>query len=225
MGIPNATKQEASNAVAALGNYVSLHTSAAGTAGDNEAVGGSYTRKQSTPWTKTGTGTNNGPQVQVFCAAGTYTEGGLFSTSTGATVDAPTNVQVSAQGTGGTFATATYYWTITHTNWRGETTESSEVSASLTGPTASASLSWTNSAGATGTKIYRGTATGDEDTLVATLGAGVGSHVDTGAAGTSTTPPATNTASTFVASNAFAGGEVQVQGTGASLFVTPSITV
>lgn len=225
MGIPNETRQTASNAVAALGDYISLHTGAAGTTGANEATGGSYARAQATPWTPTGTGTNNAPQVQIFCPAGTYTEGGIFSTATGTTLSAPSSVGVSAQGTGGTFATGTYYWKTTSTNWRGETTASSEVSASLTGPTASASLSWTNPAGSSGTKIYRGTTAGGEDKLVATLAAGVGSFTDTGAAGTSATVPSSNTASTFVASNSLSGGSVAVSGTGASIFVTPSITV
>ena len=79
MGIPNATHQAASNAVAALGAYISLHTGAGGgTTGTNEATGGSYARVQTT-WTAGSTGTNSGSVVNISCAAGTYTEGGIWS--------------------------------------------------------------------------------------------------------------------------------------------------
>jgi hypothetical protein len=86
MGIPNNTHQIASNAVAAAGNWISLHTGAGGgTTGANEATGGGYGRVQSTPYTQNGTGTNTGPQVNILCAAGTYTEGGIWSASTAGT--------------------------------------------------------------------------------------------------------------------------------------------
>src|SRR3954454_15331196 len=86
MGIPNNTHQAASNAVAALGNWISLHTGAGGgTTGANGATGGGYGRVQSTPWTPNSTGTNTGPQVTIACAAGTYTEGGVFSAATAGT--------------------------------------------------------------------------------------------------------------------------------------------
>lgn len=78
MGIPNATLQSASNAIAALGAYISLHTAAAGTTGASEATGGSYAR-QLTTWTPGSTGVNNGSQVNIPAAAATYTEGGIWS--------------------------------------------------------------------------------------------------------------------------------------------------
>lgn len=79
MGIPNATHQAASNAIAGLGAYISLHTGAgAGTTGTNEATGGGYGRVPTT-WTSGSTGTNTGSVVNIACAAGTYTEGGVFS--------------------------------------------------------------------------------------------------------------------------------------------------
>ncbi|OMB98595.1 hypothetical protein A5746_14245 [Mycolicibacterium conceptionense] len=85
MGIPNGTHQAASNAIAALGAYISLHTGAGGgTTGTNEATGGGYTRKQTT-WTPGSTGVNTGSTVNIPCAAGTYTEGGIFSASTSGT--------------------------------------------------------------------------------------------------------------------------------------------
>lgn len=85
MALPNATKQASSNAVAALGTWISLHTGAGGsTTGANEATGGGYARKQTT-WSATGTGTNNGTEVNISCAAGTYTEGGIWSAVTSGT--------------------------------------------------------------------------------------------------------------------------------------------
>ncbi|MEU9805015.1 hypothetical protein [Mycobacterium sp. NPDC050853] len=85
MGIPNPTHQAASNAIAALGAYISLHTSTGGgTTGANEASGGGYGR-QLTTWTAGSTGVNNGSGVTVPCAAATYTEGGIWSASTSGT--------------------------------------------------------------------------------------------------------------------------------------------
>lgn len=87
MGIPNATHKAASDAVAALGSYISLHTGAgAGTTGANEASGGTpaYARVQTT-WTSGGTGTNTGSQVTINAPAGTYVEGGIFSAATSGT--------------------------------------------------------------------------------------------------------------------------------------------
>lgn len=85
MGIPNATHQAASNAIAALGSYISLHTSTGGgTTGANEATGGGYARVQTT-WSAGTTGLNTGSVVNIACAAGTYTEGGIFSAGTNGT--------------------------------------------------------------------------------------------------------------------------------------------
>lgn len=81
MGIPNATHQAASNAIAALGAYISLHTGDASTTGANEATGGGYARVQTT-WSAGSTGTNTGSVVNISCAAGTYTQGGIWSALT-----------------------------------------------------------------------------------------------------------------------------------------------
>ena len=78
MGIPNATHQSASNAIAGLGAYISLHTADAGTTGTSEATGGGYARVQTT-WTAGSTGTNTGSVVNISCAAGTYVQGGIWS--------------------------------------------------------------------------------------------------------------------------------------------------
>src|SRR6516164_9026467 len=100
MGIPNATHQSASNTIAGLGNYISLHTAAAGTTGANEAAGGSYVRQQSTPWAQNGAGANTGPQVFIPCPAGTYVEGGIWSTQTGTLLSAPSGLAAAGSTTG-----------------------------------------------------------------------------------------------------------------------------
>lgn len=85
MAIPNATHQAAADAIAAMGRYISLHTGAgAGTTGANEATGGGYARQQTT-WTGTGSGGDNGSQVTIPCAAGTYVEGGIWSAAAAGT--------------------------------------------------------------------------------------------------------------------------------------------
>jgi hypothetical protein len=84
MGIPNATHQAAADGIKNLGTYISLHTAAGGTTGANEASGGGYGRVATT-WTGTGTGGNNGSQVNIPCAAGTYVEGGIWSAATAGT--------------------------------------------------------------------------------------------------------------------------------------------
>ena len=222
MSIPNATHQVASNSVAALGNWISLHTSAAGTTGANEASGSPYQRIQSTPWTPNGSGTNTGPQVFIPCPAGTYQEGGIWSVQVGTSLIAPTSLSATGSTSGGTFAAGTFYWVVTATNWQGETTISNEANATLTGSTSSVGLAWSLPVGATGIKVYRGTAASAENVLVATLGA-VTSYTDTGSAGVAATPPSSNSTSTFVGSNSFTGGSVTVSGSGASINVTPSI--
>ena len=102
MGIPNATHQAASNAVSALGSYISLHTGDPSTTGANEATGGGYARVQTT-WTAGSTGTNTGSVVNISCAAGTYTQGGIWSagssgTFVGSAAFSGGNVVVSGTG-------------------------------------------------------------------------------------------------------------------------------
>jgi len=102
MGIPNATHQVASNAIAALGTYISLHTATGGTTGASEATGGGYARVQTT-WTPGSTGTNSGSVVNISCAAGTYVEGGIWSalssgTFVGSAAFGGGNVVVSGTG-------------------------------------------------------------------------------------------------------------------------------
>lgn len=84
MSITNAALQAAAAALAALGAAISLHTAAAGTTGASEASGGGYSR-QTTTWTPGSTGLETGSQVGIACAAGTYVEGGIWSSTSGGT--------------------------------------------------------------------------------------------------------------------------------------------
>lgn len=101
MGMPAATHQAASDAIAARGNFITLHTGAGGgTTGANEGAG--VTRKP-TGWTPDAAGNNNGTPVDIDAAAGTYTEGGIYSAATGGTFvgSAPfTGGSVIVNGTG-----------------------------------------------------------------------------------------------------------------------------
>lgn len=106
MGIPNSTHQIGCDAVAAVSSWVSLHTGAgAGTTGANEASGGSYARKQTVfpSSTNASPAVATGSTVNILCAAGTYTEGGLNSAVTagvfrGSAPFAGGNVVVSGTG-------------------------------------------------------------------------------------------------------------------------------
>jgi hypothetical protein len=234
MSITNATHQVAANSIAALGNWISLHTAAAGTTGANEATGGGYARQQSTPDTPDGVGDVNSPQVNLPCAAGTYAESGIWSTQTGLTLAVPSGVTATAVA-GGSFTTATTgYFKITAFNWSGETTASSEVSCAFSGSNLSAQIAWSAVAGVhdqtgsaallAGTHIYYGATSGAENVLVGTAAASALNITITSSTGTSATLPVGNTASTFVGSAALVGGSVTVVGSGASINVSPAIS-
>ena len=101
----------------------------------------------------------------------------------------PSTLAAAANVGGGTFAAGTYFWKITGSNARGETTASNEatVAVALNG---TATLTWAAlPAGTTAVKVYRGTVTNTENVLVATLGAVV-TYTDTGIAGAAGSPPA-----------------------------------
>lgn len=104
----------------------------------------------------------------------------------------PTLSAGTTAATGGTFAAATYYWKVTAVTGYGETTGSNEVSAAIA-LNGTKDLNWTAVAGAEQYKVYRGTAAGAQNVLVATLGK-VLTYTDTGTAGTAATVPATSTA-------------------------------
>jgi len=111
---------------------------------------------------------------------------------------------------GGTFAAGTYFWTATALNDTGESIPGTEVSATLVA-TGTQELTWAAVEGATGYRIWRGTASGAQDTLVATVGT-VTTYTDTGAAGTAEVPPTVNTTSDAPAGSAwvYISGQVHI---------------
>jgi hypothetical protein len=104
---------------------------------------------------------------------------------------APVQAASSTATAGGTLAAATYYYKIVAVNALGTTVGSNERSQVTTGTTSTVTLNWAAVAGATGYRIYRGTATGAQ-TAYQTAGA-VTTFTDTGTAGTAGTVPVTNT--------------------------------
>lgn len=109
-------------------------------------------------------------------------------------ITAPTGLAAVGSTTGGTLAANTYYYKVTSTNAGGETTASNEVSVTTTGSTSSVALTWDADSVFTGSKIYRGTAPGSENVLIATLNTTAQTYTDIGGTTTSATPPGSNTA-------------------------------
>ena len=116
-----------------------------------------------------------------------YVSGSATTTLAAPVANAPTT-----STTGGTLAAATYYYKLTALGASGETIGSNEVSITTAGATSSNTLTWAAIAGATGYKIYRGTAAGAESVYFAV--GNVTTFTDVGAAGTAGTIPASNTA-------------------------------
>lgn len=100
---------------------------------------------------------------------------------------APVVTLGATEAAGGTFTAGAKYWKVTAITGLAESLGSNEVTATLV-LNDSKNLSWAAVPGATGYKVYRGTAAGAENTLVATLGA-VTTYEDTGIAGTPGTVP------------------------------------
>lgn len=100
---------------------------------------------------------------------------------------APTSPTKSTATTGGTLAAATYYYKVTAINATGESAPTAEFSQATTGSTSTITIGWTASAGATGYKIYRSTASGAE-VFLTSVGAVV-TYTDTGSATPGTTTP------------------------------------
>lgn len=109
----------------------------------------------------------------------------------GRTIAAPVLTLGAITTTGGTFAAATYFWVVTAINESGESLVSNEITSAIA-INGTAPMSWPAIDQATGYKVYRGTVTGAENKLVATLGA-VTSYTDTGTAGTVVTLPTADT--------------------------------
>lgn len=107
---------------------------------------------------------------------------------------APTGLAVTPHsGTGGTLPAAHYYWVVTATVPNGETIASNEANATLAA-NSSATLTWVipPNGGATGYNVYRGTAPGAENMLVADIESGTQlSFIDTGTPTVAAAPPTT----------------------------------
>lgn len=119
----------------------------------------------------------------------------IFAVTVGGTIPAalttPTGVGATPSGSGGLMAGGTYYYKVSALNAFGETLASAEASAVVPGGgTGSVSVSWTNVAGATSYRIYRGTAPGAQAVYYTDAGT---PFVDTGAANTAGTVPTANT--------------------------------
>ncbi len=99
----------------------------------------------------------------------------------------------SVSNSDGSLAAATYYYTVTSTSGTGESPSSNVVSATTTGNNSEVTISWSQVAGATGYKVYRGTSPGAENTLIATISSPTtASFTDDGTEAISSTSPPTN---------------------------------
>jgi len=144
---------------------------------------------------------NGGSSLDVL-SANTGT-GRVAIDSTLNSLSPPSGLTVSTYGsaTGDALGTATYYYKVTAIDSAGgETTPSAEVSHNFaSGSTNYVTLTWTAVAGASGYKVYRGTAANGENVYYSTLGSvsgGVVTFTDTGATTNgSGAPPTANTAS------------------------------
>src|SRR5262249_4590531 len=95
----------------------------------------------------------------------------------------PTNVAASV-GSGGSLAAGSYFYLVTARVGGGETPASAEVKATV--PAAGSgkvTLTWNAVSGATGYKVYRGTASGGENVVFTVSGGGTTTFADDGGAG------------------------------------------
>lgn len=118
----------------------------------------------------------------------------LCDVASGTTLSAPASLTVGTTGSSGVWGASTgvKYWVVTATNAQGETIASNEVSANVASASTSIPLAWTGVSGATGYRVYRGTAAGGENVLAGVVSSP--SFTDTGANSTSATPPLFNSA-------------------------------
>lgn len=131
------------------------------------------------------------------------TDSASLITSAANTLAAPTLSSLTTSTAGGSLAGGTYLYKVTWLNANGETVGSNEMSVTTSGTTSSNSLGFSAApAGATGGRVYRGTAAGAENAYYA-IANNVTAFVDTGAASTAGTPPATNTATTGVMTSTY----------------------
>jgi len=115
-------------------------------------------------------------------------------------------ITLGSAAAGGTFAAGTYFWKLTATNSGGETLASNELTATLTA-SQKQPINWTAVTGANGYRLYRGTAAGAENVLVAVIAGGATvTYTDLGGAGTGATVPTVDR--TAGAATVHAGGQM-----------------
>ena len=112
----------------------------------------------------------------------------MIQTASSAALAAPT-IGTATAGAGGALPVGTYYYKVTALGYTGETTASAEVSAASASTNNTITVTWTAVTGATGYKIYRGTASGAEVYLTTVDGQATASYADAGAATLGTVPP------------------------------------
>jgi hypothetical protein len=130
----------------------------------------------------------------TYADTGSATTTGTPPASNTATLPAPTSSACSTAATGGALAAATWYYKTTALTAAGETTPAAEQAQTTTGTASTVTVNWAALTGATGYKVYRGTTPGNENLLIATLGAGSASFTDDGGTLTAASPPGSNTA-------------------------------
>jgi hypothetical protein len=149
-------------------------------------------------------GTASGYKIYRGTAAGsenvlvtTITSGATTTyLDTGVAGTAATVPSTNTSG-GGSFSAGTYFWVVTAVSASGETIASNELTATLT-VNSSVVFTWTTITAATSYHFYRGTATGAENHLIATIASGTTTYTDTGTTGTSQSPVTTSTFATPV---------------------------
>lgn len=152
------------------------------------------------------------PLIVPATAGTTVTAGQMLQVdATGAVVPLVTTVPgaptitLGTAASGGTFAAGAYFWKVTTLIGGVESAPSNEITATLS-LNQQQPINWSAVTGATGYRVYRGTASGAENVLVATLGT-VTTYTDTGIAGTpATTPPSSAPVAGIVVARAVTGG-------------------
>ncbi len=117
--------------------------------------------------------------------------GSATKTITGPSIIAPVVSAPSTATTGGALAAAAYYYKVTSLTAGGESTGSTEVSIATTGTTSANTITWAAATGATGYKVYRGTAANTESVYFSV--GNVTSYTDTGSGSSNGTVPTANT--------------------------------
>ncbi|RCH53945.1 hypothetical protein DJ568_15510 [Mucilaginibacter hurinus] len=107
------------------------------------------------------------------------------------TMLAPEEVIIQGNASGGTLAAGTYYYKVVAVVSSNVSLPGQEVSVTTSGSSSSVVLTWQPVEGATGYRIYRGTASNSQSAYQTSTNP---TFTDTGAAGTAGTPPVTATA-------------------------------